>query len=265
MSDDRIRSARELLVLHWTEKPQFYDDIEGNALTSGALEQAWLRVLSRALPSKCHDVLEVGVGTGVLHELLGTLNLRLFGIDISHSMVAATKSRLRHRGVSSALVVADAERLPFAPESFDLIICRYTAWTLFELEDTLKSWRSCLRPQGRLVCIENARLGPVWVRRTIYALARLFFTAAGRQTLMQSDDGYAQIRSVMYFKDGFKPKKLISAATGVGFSFEGSRRLNAIRRLEVREASVGHRLMRTFSVPTCIVFSRAGVHWPSAD
>jgi ubiquinone/menaquinone biosynthesis C-methylase UbiE len=68
------------------------------------------------------DVLDVGCGTGAtLAALLATRpGVRARGIDLSPNMVDLARARLRDKAEIS---VADAEHLPAADESFDLVVC----------------------------------------------------------------------------------------------------------------------------------------------
>ena len=53
---------------------------------------------------------------------------------------------------------ADAEQLPFAPASFDLVISRHVLWTLPHPEAAIDEWIRVLRPGGRLVVVDGAVL-----------------------------------------------------------------------------------------------------------
>jgi ubiquinone/menaquinone biosynthesis C-methylase UbiE len=68
------------------------------------------------------DVLDVGCGTGALLEavLAQRDGVRARGIDLSPRMVEAAGRRLESR---ADLRVADAEELPFADGSVDLVLC----------------------------------------------------------------------------------------------------------------------------------------------
>lgn len=66
-------------------------------------------------------VLEIGVGLGADHERFACAGAQLWGIDLTGRAIAHTASRLGARGLCSTLMVADAEKLPFADDSFDLV------------------------------------------------------------------------------------------------------------------------------------------------
>jgi ubiquinone/menaquinone biosynthesis C-methylase UbiE len=64
---------------------------------------------------------EVGVGLGADHECYARTGANLHGIELSARAVELTSGRLALQGLSSNLSVSDAEALPFADRSFDLV------------------------------------------------------------------------------------------------------------------------------------------------
>jgi SAM-dependent methyltransferase len=73
-------------------------------------------------------VLDVGCGTGSTSFAAARLagaNGRCTGIDISESMIAAARARAEREGSPATFICADAQRHPFEPASFDLIISRF--------------------------------------------------------------------------------------------------------------------------------------------
>jgi ubiquinone/menaquinone biosynthesis C-methylase UbiE len=120
------------------------------------------------------DVLEIGVGMGADHVEWAKSGPRsLTGVDLTQRAVDFTRSRLALYGLSSTVRTADAERLPFADESFDIV---YSWGVLHHTPDTPRAirevWR-VLRPGGTarvMVYHRHSLLGyMLWVR---YALLK---------------------------------------------------------------------------------------------
>ncbi len=91
----------------------------------------------------CRDVLEIGVGMGVDHSNWARSGPKsLTGIDLTFPAVCHTRSRLDCLKLSSRLLVADAENLPFPASSFDLV---YSWGVLHHSPDTSVAIREVLR------------------------------------------------------------------------------------------------------------------------
>lgn len=105
-------------------------------------------------------VLEVAVGTGLVHRRLRARlagNGLLIGMDLSPRMLAVTR-----RTVPGArLARAEARRLPFAGESFDLVWASYLLDLIPEEEmvPLLAEFRRVLRLGGRLVLVNFSKNG----------------------------------------------------------------------------------------------------------
>lgn len=88
------------------------------------------------------DVLEIGVGLGADHQRFAQAGARLVGIDLTARAVERTRARLAAFGLSSTLAVADAEQLPFADASFDVV---YAWGVLHHSPDTPRAIGEVLR------------------------------------------------------------------------------------------------------------------------
>jgi ubiquinone/menaquinone biosynthesis C-methylase UbiE len=66
-------------------------------------------------------VLEIGVGLGADHQNWAENGAILTGVDLTERAVSFTRKRLELMGLKSELKTADAENLPFAENSFDLV------------------------------------------------------------------------------------------------------------------------------------------------
>jgi ubiquinone/menaquinone biosynthesis C-methylase UbiE len=99
------------------------------------------------------DALEIGAGTGYF-----TLNLAQLGVierpvasDISAGMLTALGRTAARLGVEVETVVAEAERLPFADQSFDLVFGHAVLHHIPSLETAFAQFERVLRPGGTIV------------------------------------------------------------------------------------------------------------------
>ena len=114
------------------------------------------RVLELASVNPGEDVLEVAMGTGVQLARLARANRggRTVGVENSAGMLAKTRRTLQRSGLTGVEVVeGSALELPFADESFDLVVNSYMLDLLPReaIPRALAEFRRVLRPGGRLV------------------------------------------------------------------------------------------------------------------
>jgi SAM-dependent methyltransferase len=106
--------------------------------------------------------LEIGAGTGYF-----SLNMLQAGVvseatctDISPGMVSTLARNARRLGLEVKTARADAESLPFADESFDLVLGHAVLHHLPNLRRAFAEFHRVLRPGGRIVFAgEPSRLG----------------------------------------------------------------------------------------------------------
>ncbi|MHB8690596.1 MAG: class I SAM-dependent methyltransferase [Solirubrobacteraceae bacterium] len=106
--------------------------------------------------------LEIGAGTGYF-----SLNLMQAGVvkqatctDISPGMVSTLGANARRLGLEVRAARAEAESLPFADQSFDLVLGHAVLHHLPDLDRAFAEFHRVLRPGGRLVFAgEPSRLG----------------------------------------------------------------------------------------------------------
>jgi ubiquinone/menaquinone biosynthesis C-methylase UbiE len=100
----------------------FYDDTQRVACALKALDRdeyflAYMRMLE-AQPGD--SVLETSVGTGLNLKYLPR-GVQLSGLDLSAEMLASCRGNLRRWGLDADLFLGNAESLPFADSSFDVV------------------------------------------------------------------------------------------------------------------------------------------------
>lgn len=119
------------------------------------------------------DVLEIGVGLGADHQRFAEAGARLSGIDLTDRAIAHTGRRLALFELASHLQVGDAENLPFADASFDVV---YSWGVIHHSPDTARAAREILRvlrPGGRFAVMVYQRRSLVgimlWLRYALLA------------------------------------------------------------------------------------------------
>jgi SAM-dependent methyltransferase len=103
--------------------------------------------LSQAQPVK--RAIDVGCGTGLSTVALKKIAERIIGADMSPEMIALAESVERVK-----YVVADAVRLPFAEDTFDVMTLS-SAFHWLDRREFLKEADRVLRPGGWLIVYDN--------------------------------------------------------------------------------------------------------------
>jgi SAM-dependent methyltransferase len=115
------------------------------------------------------DVLEIGSGTGVHARLLATAGAHLTAIDLTPTAVELTKRRLQLAGVDADVREADAESLPFADDSFDLVWSWGVIHHSEHTDRVVAEIARVLRPGGRLALMVYHRSSiTFWVNYVAY-------------------------------------------------------------------------------------------------
>jgi ubiquinone/menaquinone biosynthesis C-methylase UbiE len=150
--------VKQQVAAHWDRRAAHFDEDFGHSIRTAAEHAAWERIFGLVLPgNRPLDALDVGCGTGFLSLELAGRGHRVTGIDFAPAMLEHAR-RKADLGLKVRFERADAEQLPFAPASFDLVISRHVLWTLPHPEAAIDEWIRVLRPGGRLAVVDGAVL-----------------------------------------------------------------------------------------------------------
>jgi SAM-dependent methyltransferase len=174
-------------------------------------------------PARYSHALEIGAGTGYF-----TLNMMRAGMieratccDISPGMLAALKANAQRLELHVDTVRVDAERLPFADESFDLVFGHAVLHHIPDLARAFREFERVLVPGGSLLFAgEPSRYGDrlsALPKRVGTALAPAWRAALGARAAAPTD-GAASDAALERFVDvhAFAPGELRRAAQAAG-------------------------------------------------
>jgi SAM-dependent methyltransferase len=134
--------------------------------------QVWLQGLVE-IPEG-GDVLEVGCGTGLLWTIGWTSEESDFSLtlsDLSAGMVAETTPVVQTKIANVMGLAADAQDLPFADASFDLVIANQMLYHVPDPTTALREFARVLRPGGVLMA---STVGPGHLRELFQIEASVF-------------------------------------------------------------------------------------------
>jgi len=97
------------------------------------------------------DALELGCGAAQFGIRVAMRGARVTGLDFSANQLAAAPANMASAGVTFPLVRGDAEDVPFADGSFDLVFCDHGAMGFTDPTRTVPEVARVLRAGGRFV------------------------------------------------------------------------------------------------------------------
>ena len=96
------------------------------------------------------DVLDIACGDGVLEEMMAGHARSITGVDISPTLIAAARERLKGEA-HVTLIEADLHALPLQPASFDHVFLMHALAYTRHPQDAIREAARMLRPRGRLL------------------------------------------------------------------------------------------------------------------
>ncbi|KKR11046.1 MAG: hypothetical protein A2694_01030 [Candidatus Blackburnbacteria bacterium RIFCSPHIGHO2_01_FULL_40_17] len=128
-------------------------------------------------------VLDVGCNTGILLIPLLEKGVDAIGVDISKSDIRKAQKKLQAKGFSSSLVlIADAKKLPFKNDSFDIVLLSDILEHVSEPELVAKETCRVVKQNGNIYATVPNEMHPVvkfeWLRKAL----------SGRETVEEHPD-----------------------------------------------------------------------------
>ncbi len=150
-----------------------------NDLMSFGIHRLWKRTLARRCRDLSGVVVDLAGGTGDVAGLLRAEGRQIIVCDPSWSMMAVGRQRWRDIAWSAG----EAERLPFADGSVDLLTISFGLRNATDIDRALGEIRRVLRPGGAFVCLEFSRpvfwLAPFYDLYSRLVIPRLGAAVAG--------------------------------------------------------------------------------------
>lgn len=139
------------LQSYWTERAHSYST-QNVAEMNDWRRDAWRKqILTYAPKKKCLRVLDIGTGPGFFAINLALAGHEVTAVDVTEHMLYHAKENAEDYGAKVNFMLHRGEELPFADESFDLIVNRNVTWNLEYPEKAFAEWARVLADGGRMV------------------------------------------------------------------------------------------------------------------
>jgi demethylmenaquinone methyltransferase / 2-methoxy-6-polyprenyl-1,4-benzoquinol methylase len=179
-----------------------------NHLLSLNVDKAWRRKVARMVPATTGPVLDVCTGTGDLafeYDRACGGRVPVVGADFAGEMLttAVEKSRRRCTHPRIGFVQADAQRLPFADGTFEVVAVAFGLRNVTDTDRGLSEMARVTRPSGRVAVLEFSRPRHWFLGRAYRAYFRYLLPWVGQLFSRSREKAYAYLpASVMEFPDG---------------------------------------------------------------
>lgn len=134
-------------------------------LVEGVPDLLGVRLLRRRLLRRASGrVLEVAVGTGKNLRYYSP-GCRITAVDVSIEMLKVARQRAASLSVDISFLLADAEALPSADQSFDTVVSSLSTCTFPNPVAVLHEMARVCKPAGRILLLEHGRSDREWLGR----------------------------------------------------------------------------------------------------
>jgi SAM-dependent methyltransferase len=129
-------------------------DLVSRGVSAGQLD-VWRRIALDEVQQRkatTQSMLEIGFGTGALLAMARRASLPVVGLELSPQMHAVASATLARQQLDAPRVQGTATAMPFADESFDVVISTFPTPYILK-QSTLRECARVLRKHGRLIIV----------------------------------------------------------------------------------------------------------------
>ncbi len=189
-----------------------------NDVLSGGMHRLWKRfTIELSGVRHGNKVLDIAGGTGDLSRKFSSLvgpSGEVVLADINASMLKVGRDRLLDKGVASNIrfVQADAEKLPFPDNYFDVVTIAFGLRNVTHKEDALRSMLRVLKPGGRLLVLEFSKPSNPLLSKFYDAYSFKFMPLAGKLITDDADSYRYLAESIRMHPDQDTLKAMMNEA-----------------------------------------------------
>lgn len=220
----------------WNQRAATYDREPGHGVRSIREEWAWRRAFAatfdRLQAEAPLTILDVGAGTGAMTVILANMGHRVTALDLSPQMLAVARARTEELVLPVTFVEGQADLLPFADGTFDVVFARHLLWTLPRPRKALREWARVARPGGMVAVADGWWEEPGAEMRARRAIGTAIRAALERPSPTRA--AYDAVQSRLPLAGGLSPYSIRYYLDQAGLARIVVRDLRAIRAAERR-------------------------------
>jgi demethylmenaquinone methyltransferase / 2-methoxy-6-polyprenyl-1,4-benzoquinol methylase len=177
-----------------------------NHLLSLNVDRLWRRRVTKLVPASTGPILDVCTGTGDLAFAYNRAcggSVPIVAADFSHEMLTRAAAKSRGRVKRIQFVEADAQRLPFADNTFEITTVAFGLRNVTDPEQGIREMTRVTRPGGRLAILEFSKPRHWFFGRMYRYYFRVVLPLVGQMCSRSRDNAYRYLpASVQDFPDG---------------------------------------------------------------
>jgi len=153
--------------------------------------------------SGAERLLDIGTGAGHTCLAFAPLLAECVGLDVTPEMVQVATGLAADKGMTNVrFLQAEAEHLPFADDTFDVVTCRFAAHHFANVEQAMREVSRVLRPGGTFLLIDHYAPEPPELDEFVNTLDQLrdpshvreYSLAQWQSYFQQNELSFAEVR-----------------------------------------------------------------------
>lgn len=145
---------------YWLNRAKGYSKVNKEEL-NGIQKKTWSLFLCEQIDAHFKgkdrsfiNILDVGAGPGFISIILAEAGYNVTAFDFAETMLAEAKENAGSLKDKISFIQGNAEKLPFEPNSFDVVFSRNLTWNLMSPQKAYGSWLSVLKHHGLLLVFD---------------------------------------------------------------------------------------------------------------
>lgn len=197
---------------------QMFDNISGkydllNRILSMGIDVSWRKKVVKSVKKQNpKTILDIATGTGDLAIAMAkATDAKITGFDLSVGMLEVGKRKIVEENLQDRIemIQGDAEKMPFADDSFDVITVAFGVRNFENLKKGLDDIYRVLKPGGKLIILEFSQPQAAPMKQLYSFYSRYILPRIGKK-ISKDQSAYTYLPdSVKAFPHGDEMKKIL--------------------------------------------------------